>query len=58
MRVDPHAAEFVTLTLMTEIVMTAFMTESRPGIPAPWKEITNGEALVLDPDAFEESVCV
>lgn len=48
-RVEPKVAELATL--MTEIVMTAFMTDGRPLIPAFWIETTKGEALVLEPEA-------
>ena len=34
-------------TLMTEIVITTFMTEGRPLIPANSIARTNGDALVL-----------
>jgi hypothetical protein len=40
---------------MTEIVITALKTDGRPWMPAVLIAMTNGEYLVLAPDAKERS---
>ncbi len=55
-RVEPKVHEFATL--ITEMVITAFMTDGRPLIPASVIARTNGEAFVLlfdAPRSFSES---